>query len=127
MSKLAWRKPLKINKAERYSLDLNSSTAANPDRSVGINWLGGESITEFDITAPDGSNLSITEAANNGGVLSFIISGAMMDGYYEIDISYATADRNDCTVVRLTVIGDCDAQTNPEWSGILNGSTIIGC
>lgn len=114
MSRLSWRKALKIGKTDRYSLDIS-------------NWLNGQSVASFDVTAPDGSNLTITDKLNTNGVLSCLISGAMMVGDYEIDFSYSTVDRNDCTVVRLTVIEDCDTQTNPEWSGILNGSTIIGC
>lgn len=109
MPRLAWRKPLKIEKAERYSLDLNSSTAANPDRSVALKWLSGDTITSFDIVAPTGSGVVIAGKNNTNGVLSCLISGGLQTGYVEIEFVFATSERSDCQLVRLKLDPACEA------------------
>ena len=107
MPKLAWRKPLKLDKAERYSLDLNSSTAANPDRSVGRSWLNGGTITDFDVIAPAGSGIVIAGKTNVGGVLSCLISGGLETGNFDIEFTFSTSERSDCQTVRLKLDAAC--------------------
>lgn len=125
MPRLAWRKPLKIDKAERYSLDLNSSTAANPDRSVAIKWLSGDTITSFDIVAPTGSGVVVAGKTNTNGVLSCLISGGLQTGYVEIEFVFATSERSDCQLVRLKLDPACEASIDPDEGLFIQGGVLV--
>jgi hypothetical protein len=109
MARLAWRKPLKINSVERYALDLNSSSVAQPDRAVGINFLNGDAITDFDIAATDGSGIVIAGKANASGVLSCLISGGLDVGNFDIEFTFSTSERSDCQKVRLKLAEACES------------------
>lgn len=127
MTRLTWKKPLKINSAERYSLNLNRDTPPDLDRSVGFNWLNGDSMTNFGVMTPEGSNISASNIELFNGVISCTLSGAMVAGFYEIIFTMQTDRRSDHQAVRLKVSGSVEGNRSQEWSGILNCSTIIGC
>jgi len=107
MPRLAWRKPLKIDKAERYSLDLNGISSS--DRSVALKWLSGDTITSFDVIAPTGSGITISGKTNTLGVLSCLISGGLATGFFEIEFVFSTSERTDCQLVRLKLEPACAA------------------
>jgi hypothetical protein len=107
MARLAWRKPLKIDKAERYSLDLNGIISS--DRSVALKWLSGDTITSFDVIAPTGSGITISGKTNVSGVLSCLISGGLTTGFFEIEFVFSTSERTDCQLVRLKLEPACAA------------------
>lgn len=109
MPRLAWRKPLKLGKSDRYSLDLNRSAVAIPERSVGFNWLSGDTITSFDVFAPAGSGVVISGKTNINGVLSCLVSGGLQAGYIEIEFVFATFERSDCQLVQLKLDPACES------------------
>lgn len=94
MARLAWRKPLKIGKSERYGLDISS-------------WLGTDSLISYGATPPAGGTIAISDVVYIGGVISCVISGATETGHYELDFNFSTPDRSDCQIVRLTVEASC--------------------
>ncbi len=109
MPRLTWRKPLKINKAERYSLDLNGATSATLDRAIGFKWLSGDTITSFDIIAPTGSGVVVAGKTNVNGVLSCLVSGGLQTGFIELEFVFSTSERSDCQLVRLRLDPACEA------------------
>lgn len=94
MSRIQWRKALKVGKTDRYGLDVTE-------------WANGEAITNFNVIAPGGSGLVITDKTNANGLLSCLISGGISAGFYEIEFTYETADRDDCQLVRLKMDPAC--------------------
>ena len=125
MPRLAWRKPLKINKAERYSLDLNGATSATLDRAVGFKWLSGDTITSFDIIAPTGSGVVIAGKTNVNGVLSCLVSGGLQTGYIELEFVFATSERSDCQLVRLKLDPACEAAIDPDEGLFIQGGVLV--
>jgi hypothetical protein len=98
MSKLAFQKALKIGKADRYGIDVNS-------------WLYGDALVSFDVVTPAGSGLvasgKVVAPIDGVNHLTCILSGAAAVGVYDIEFTYQTADRSDCQAVRLTVTDEC--------------------
>lgn len=93
-ARLAWRKKLKTGKAERYGLDVSS-------------WLSGDALTSFSIVAPVGSGIAVTDVQLSGSIITGVFSGPAVVGIWDVEFIYATADRNDCELVQLTVSADC--------------------
>lgn len=88
---LMWQKPLKIGKTDRYSLDVS-------------NWLDGQSLTSFNVTALTG--VTVSNVVNQNGKISCLILATAV-GEIDIEFSYSTVDRNDCQIVKLNIIEDC--------------------
>lgn len=91
---MKFEKPLKATKTDRYGLDVN-------------NWLDGQALSSFTVTAESGSNITVGTVSNDNGIISVLLTGAD-EGKWKITFEYQTTTRSDCQTVNLYVIPDCN-------------------
>jgi hypothetical protein len=88
---IAWLKPLKVGKVERYSVDLT-------------NFADGQTITAATFVSTTGLS-TVGATVIDGTIISALFTGVTV-GTDFIDIEYSTATRSDCLKPQL-VIKDC--------------------
>ena len=88
---IAWLKPLKVGRVERYSLDVTSFADGQPITAAAFVSTGGLS--------------TVGGTVIDGTIISALFTGVTV-GTDFIDIEYATATRSDCLKPQL-VIRDC--------------------
>ena len=84
---MAWDKPVKVGKVERYELSISG-------------WLDGESVLNFSVSACSG--VDIKSSGIDGATIWFYAEG-LAKGRHQIIISFETLTRSDAYSERLTV------------------------
>ena len=85
---IAWQKPLKVGKVDRYSVDLT-------------NWLDGQAVTGATLTPTLGLVTAGTTTID-GNVVSWLLTGVGV-GVELFDLEYTTSSRSDCEEIQLKV------------------------
>lgn len=85
---MAWDKPVKVGKVERYELGISG-------------WLDGESIISHSVQAC-GAGVDIKSSGIDGSAIWFYAEG-LTKGRHQIIISFETLTRSDSYSERLTV------------------------
>lgn len=88
---IAWQKPLKVGKVERYSLDLT-------------NFANGQTITTITF-ASEGGLSTVGAPVIDGAIVSALFTGVTA-GTDTIAAEYETATRSDCLDIKL-IVQDC--------------------
>ena len=88
---IAWQKPLKVGKVDRYSVDITS-------------FADGQAVTAATFVSAS-SLVSIGTVDIDGFVISALLTG-VTTGTDIIDIEYSTATRSDCLKSQI-LVKDC--------------------
>ena len=84
---MAWDKPVKVGKVERYELGISG-------------WLDGEAVLSFSVLSCSGVDIKLSGI--DGSVIWFYAEG-LTKGRHQIIVSFETLTRSDSYSERLTV------------------------
>lgn len=92
---MAYEKPLKVGKRERYELTGSNLTT----------WLAGETLLSATVS-PDTAKATLFQPADiSGDTIGFLLDGVEA-GLCRVHIDYTTATRSDCVTVAV-IVKDC--------------------